>query len=508
MNIIQNNQLQDLEIALKNNSLSDFIKIFDDIILYDRIKDIDNDEKQELFTSLLAYLQAYISKDSNYQLLIREGDIYVELREYDKAKESYLKVIAQRQDLSGVYYDLGKVYLQTKEFDKAIDSFKKASELRPDDYWVFSKLGDAYIRKQDYDNAFENYKRTIELNPKFGWGYYDLAEYYIKRDEYENAISNYKKVLELNLDEKSYLRRRSLEKLNELTERISNSTYKEISNIIDEIKELLHTDNYIVTHYTSLSTASALLINESKLRLSEATFLNDTSEGRTLLDYLGIDSKKDTRIEKSYPYIQKPYIGSFVNHNLDNNLTLWRMYGKEGKDEAAGCSLKIDGKNLIKEYTENIGNNSAQWNENIINEFRFYRVAYIDKNSCVSGNNNNDKQIKAKLEKLKTIFKKNEINPNILKKIGEITYLFKTTEYQHENETRLVLSGSIFNEVIDEYFSPARVYIELASIVSSIQKIVIGPKVNLADEWAATFYYALKKKNLYPQIEISTLPYK
>lgn len=362
----------------------------------------------------MTYIQAYISKDSNYELLIREGDIYYELNEFNKAKESYLNVTSQRKDLSKVFYNLGKVYYQTDEFDNAIDSFNKATKLDPNDYWAYSKLGDVYNRKLDYENAFENYKKTIEINPKFNWGYYDLAEYFVKRDDYENAILNYKKVLDLNLDDNSFLKRRSLEKLNELTERISNSTYEKVSDIVDEIKELLHTDNYIVTHYTSLSTASELLIKDCKLRLSEATFLNDTSEGRTLLDYLGINSKKDSRIEKSYPYIQKPYIGSFVNHDLDNNLTLWRMYGKEGKDEASGCSLKIDGKILIKEYTENIGNNSAQWNENIINEFKFYRVAYIDKNSCTSGNDLNYNQIKEKLEKLKSIFEKSDISPSVM----------------------------------------------------------------------------------------------
>ncbi len=59
MNLNQNNQLQDLEIALRNNDLPAFIKTFDD-----RINEMKGDEKQELFSSLLSHLQAFISMDS------------------------------------------------------------------------------------------------------------------------------------------------------------------------------------------------------------------------------------------------------------------------------------------------------------------------------------------------------------------------------------------------------------------------------------------------------------
>ncbi|WP_339869984.1 hypothetical protein [uncultured Algoriphagus sp.] len=184
------------------------------------------------------------------------------------------------------------------------------------------------------------------------------------------------------------------------------------------------------------------------------------------------------------------------------------MYGKENKEEAEGCSLLIDGTKFIEEFRNILNNGKDQWNDEIAKEFRFYRVAYLGDNFCKSGNDKNDKELLKKLEELKTISAKIELTKDILQRISEVAYLFKTKEYQHEFETRLVLSNSFFSEILDENFTPTKVYVELAPINSSLLKLTIGPKVKLADEWAASFYYSLKKEGLFPKIEISTLPFK
>jgi hypothetical protein len=85
-----------------------------------------------------------------------------------------------------------------------------------------------------------------------------------------------------------------------------------------------------------------MILKNSPLRLSEGTFLNDTSEGRELFNYLSYETTKlnnnDTMAEL---FIERPFIGSFVSDTKHNDLTLWRMYGKEAQSEAKGCALTI-----------------------------------------------------------------------------------------------------------------------------------------------------------------------
>ena len=97
---------------------------------------------------------------------------------------------------------------------------------------------------------------------------------------------------------------------------------------------------------------------------------------------------------------------------------------------------------------------------------------------------------------------------NLLELLNEITYLFKSAEYQYEHEIRLVISGVGFKKQIQKESAPPRVYIELVPINPVIKKITIGPKVEKSDEWASALYYTLEEKELFPSILISHLPFK
>lgn len=505
-----NNEIRKKILELKemvlNDELHNFIQTLKDLTSYVNLKELTSQDKNYLYNELLLVIKEYKKQNSSFELKLHEANIYYELNDYANAENLYKEVLSEKDDIVEAYQNLGNIYIAKESFSEAIDVLNIANTLKPDNFLIYRKLGKTYALKKNLKNAVLHYEKSIELLPDFGWSYLDLAEIYIKLEEYDKAIFYCTKALDLENSEDFY--RWVKETLNEINKRKFNSDYKKVSLLIDEIKELLHTDTYIITHYTSLSTTRALLLKKSKLRLSEATFLNDTSEGKTLLNYLGVEESKNTNYGLSYEFIKKPYIGSFVNHELDNDLTLWRMYGKEGKEEAEGCSLKIDGAKFISEFRDSLKKDSEQWNDDIAKEFKFYRVAYLGENFCKSGNSKNDKLLKKKLAELKDFIKRIELTTNILQRISEITYMFKTKEYQHENETRLVLSSTILNEVLDESFVPTKVYVELAPLNSSLIKLTIGPKVKLADEWAASFYYSLKKENLFPIIEISTLPFK
>ena len=130
---------------------------------------------------------------------------------------------------------------------------------------------------------------------------------------------------------------------------------------------------------------------------------------------------------------------------------------------------------------------------------------------------------------------------NLKEKLNEVAYLFKSIEYQYENEVRLVVKGVGIDKVIgakkeiDKKYTtdfkeeptttketenitnlnPPKVFVEMIDIRPFIQQITIGPKVNNKEEWASAFHYSLqnhyetqKITTTQPKILISHLPFK
>lgn len=218
-------------------------------------------------------------------------------------------------------------------------------------------------------------------------------------------------------------------------------------------------------------------------------------------------------------FTEKPFIGSFVNEIKNNDLTLWRMYGKEALEEAKGCAITIDIEKLKENIIEGL-NISKDLDIPIdFEEIEFYNVAYLERNKFkFSGAEESELEILNKvmnelefeiLDLNKELNENSEEKLKIIELVNEIAYLFKSAEYKYENEVRLVIKKAVgFKKIINETFLPPKVYIELASITSSIKEITIGPKVERAEEWASAFHYSLNDKGYNAKISISTLPFK
>jgi len=381
--------------------------------------------------------------------------------------------------------------------------------------------------------SIEKYEKAIELNSKIGNYYYSLGSTYFDVYQYEKALSNYKKYVEMTKRNPDYYTSVAESRIVELNKLLKDSEYSLISELVNEIKELLYYREGRITHYTGLSVAKALIIEGSLFRLSEGAFLNDTSEGRELFKFLSFDfslSKGSDTVAS--PFAQKPFIGSFVAEIKHDDLTLWRMYGKEEKEEAKGCAITIDTKKLIDDLSIKMSpdkktgvkmsaDKKANMTSKTDEEFSFYRVAYRkvgEVNSFIIPGAESEtekklnelmKQLYDAVQSFKSKKDKNSSDTlNVLELLNEIAYLFKSAEYQHEFEIRLVLKGIGFEKIINRELKPPRVYIELVGVRPLIKKITLGPKVEKPDEWASAFYYTMGKDGFAPDILISHLPFK
>ena len=215
-------------------------------------------------------------------------------------------------------------------------------------------------------------------------------------------------------------------------------------------------------------------------------------------------------------FTEKPFIGSFVTETKHDDLTLWRMYGKEDGVEARGCALTINKDLCLSALKTAVSNTddpgiSMQKEE----QFTFYKVAYItkdDENEFIIPGDNNSNELTGLMNELKTNLEalNNEQKISVKELLNGIAYLFKSVEYQYENEVRLIVQGVGFEKTIDKDANPPKVYIELIEIIPVLTRITFGPKVERADEWAAAFNYQIKKEKAGSNIEIviSHLPFK
>ncbi len=451
------------------------------------------------------------------------GSLYFKKKDYITAKEYFQKALTISPKDVVYNCNLGSAFLRLNQAEKAVIFYSKAVEINDKYVDAYGGLGTALYSLGDYEKAISFLDKGVKIEPNQGLLYYSRGLAYQKIEKYADALDDFKKHVALSAKIPDYYTYIAKSRIIELKKQIKNVEYRTISETVSKIKNLLLFEGDCITHYTSLSVSKILILDaNSKFRLSEGAYLNDTAEGRELFNFLPpcypADIKAIDTIAK--PFAPKPFIGSFVADTKHDDLTLWRMYGKEEKDEAKGCAITIEREKLLGNISNSlipVDDNTAS--EKITEEFSFYRVAYRNQQedviftipgaSAEVVKELNDLMVKLSA-KIKSYLprKKMEDRKNLVELLNEIAYLFKNAEYQYENELRLVVKGiGIEKNIITDSF-PARVFINLVSIIPLIKKITLGPKVDRAEEWASAFYYSLDKQDCHPEILISRLPFK
>lgn len=449
------------------------------------------------------------------------GHIFSEKGDKEKAINYYQIALKGNPKNVNAVNGIGNVYLSKKDFLKAKDYYEKAIELDPRYEYSYNGLGIVYYNLKQNDLALKFYDKALSFDKDFSSPYYNRALLYQRDNDKRKAKENFEKYLDLKKGETDFFVKYAKSRVVELRKLIVNEDYSLISDLVEKIKAKLSFTDESLTHYTSLSVSNELIFHDSPFRISEGSFLNDTSEGREFFNFLNIDTYNKSNKNLAEVFSKKPFIGSFVSNNKYDDLTLWRMYGKEQKEEAGGCAITID----IKVFLDNVNqdfflDDDSNGATSQIEELKFYRVVYkrSDDDSFLIPNSSQEEQdelnellidLKGKVAKFKARKRKNNCDMiNLIDLLNSIAYLFKSDEYQYENEVRLVLNGNGFEKTIEPDFLRPKVFIKLVPLKKSIKRVTLGPKVNRADEWASVFNYCFEKIELAPEILISKLPFK
>lgn len=152
----------------------------------------ENPDKVEGYFRTAIYNEPF-----NYNLITIIGKIYEnDLKNYDKAKETFNFALSLNKDEDVLYYNLAFIDLAMENIDEAITNLKKAISVDENNYKYYRTLGTVYFNNKDYDKAIESIRKAYSLNEKDVLSLNNAACYYIMVEKdiwrgYSNIESAY-----------------------------------------------------------------------------------------------------------------------------------------------------------------------------------------------------------------------------------------------------------------------------------------------------------------------------
>jgi len=156
-------------------------------------------------TALLMYEEFLAKNPGAYQVLLNIGDCYREKGEYDKAIESYNKLITQAGTDSAMgkamgakgLAAIGLCYLKQDKLTEAQDYFKKSIEMAPQDEILPFNVAEIYFSNSQIDDAIKYFELAIQIKPDWPDPYLRVAYAYLNKGDSAKAAENLEKFIKL-----------------------------------------------------------------------------------------------------------------------------------------------------------------------------------------------------------------------------------------------------------------------------------------------------------------------
>lgn len=131
----------------------------------------------------------------NEPIIYLLGITYVQLEEYDLAKQYIQKALQFNSNNADAYLALGAIHQKQGHFDKAASCYRKVIEIHPECAEVYENLGDLCREIQYFDEAIDYYKKALHLNPNTPEIWCSLGDIYKARKQLDLATYHYRSAL-------------------------------------------------------------------------------------------------------------------------------------------------------------------------------------------------------------------------------------------------------------------------------------------------------------------------
>ena len=124
-------------------------------------------------------------QDKDYWFM--EGMRLYNLNEYDKAKESFSKLLEFDPENDAAYYYLSNISLNTNDIVSGEMLLQKAIEIDSTNYWYKTLMARIYLSTKRVKEAIAVYENLIEQFPKKTEIYYNLANLYVGEEDIDKS---------------------------------------------------------------------------------------------------------------------------------------------------------------------------------------------------------------------------------------------------------------------------------------------------------------------------------
>lgn len=149
-------------------------------------------------------------KNYRYEKLIREGLAAFEAGNFKASAAIFGELVGMDAENPIFYYYLGKSQFRLKGYDRAIESFKKVLRFDKEHLKSHYELGITYYVIQELDKALDEFETVIAEEGKrngvkpltYALSYYWLGRIHAAKEDQEKAVEYFKRVLEFKLSPK------------------------------------------------------------------------------------------------------------------------------------------------------------------------------------------------------------------------------------------------------------------------------------------------------------------